>query len=96
MAERPRQQQKRRSVSKFVLDTLFASLPDLSLWDYLPGAGGRGASWFENPRLLERYHRRRRKRAKARRRMRRTRLARGQNPRTGAHRKKPRTGAPRK
>lgn len=65
---------------------LISCLPDFGSFSHLMGAPmkGRGASWFENPKLLARHHRRRKRARAVRRRMRRTRLARGQNLQTGA------------
>lgn len=41
-------------------------------------------SWFDNPKLVKAYRKRRKTRKRARSSMRRARFSRGQNPRTGA------------
>jgi hypothetical protein len=76
---------KQRDYRPSLTNLLISSLPDFSNFAHLFGLPGeaRGQSWFENPRLLERHHARRKRARQTRRRMRRVRMARGQNLRTG-------------
>ena len=82
IAKAAKKKKPQKAQSPRLLNFLTRARSTQSFWSL--GTSQKKPSWFDDPRILEPYQKKRKSKARAVRRQRRTRYIRGQNPRTGA------------